>query len=207
MVPLRAHSSSVASSGACSLRGLASATLFGLLLVGLLAGCGSGNSGGETSPTSPSITVTQTVGSAGGTVSLSDGSAVTFAAGVFKANTSVTASSSPQPSEPLPDGVQTLSSTLAVEIPAGAFSGTLGEAQTITIQLPGTGTSAASTAFSLIGPDPVFAQASVSGSRAILMKIRELGGRDVIRLFPAQAKPIIAGMAECSNLLGGSMTS
>jgi uncharacterized protein YfaP (DUF2135 family)/pimeloyl-ACP methyl ester carboxylesterase len=171
---------------------------FGLLLVGLLAGCGSGGGGGTSSPSS----VTQVVGSAGGTVSLSDGSAATFAAGVFKANTSVTVSSSPQPSEPLPDGVQTLSSTLAVEIPAGAFSGTLGDAQTITIQLPGTGTSAASTAFSLIGPNPAFAQASVSGSRAILMKLRGLGGRDIISLFPAQAQPIIAGMGRILKLKG-----
>ena len=63
MFPMPAHSSSVASSGACSparadpaggLRGRASATFFGLLLVGLLAGCGSGggsSGGGTTGPT------------------------------------------------------------------------------------------------------------------------------------------------------------
>ena len=53
MFPMPAHSSSVASSGACSLRGRASATFFSLLLVGLLAGCSGGgdSSGGTIGPT------------------------------------------------------------------------------------------------------------------------------------------------------------
>lgn len=54
MFPMPAHSSSVASPREpCSLRGLASATFFSLLLVGLLAGCGSSgdSSGGTTGPT------------------------------------------------------------------------------------------------------------------------------------------------------------
>lgn len=49
MFPMRVSSSSVASSGACSLWSRASATFFGLLLVGLLTGCGSG--GGDSSGT------------------------------------------------------------------------------------------------------------------------------------------------------------
>ena len=72
MFPMSAYSSSVASPAEpCSLRGLASATFFGLLLVGLLAGCGSGGSGGGepgptpsgTSPsgTSPAPTIFQAV--------------------------------------------------------------------------------------------------------------------------------------------------
>lgn len=54
MVPMRAHSSSVACPAEpCSFRGLASATFFVLLLVGLLAGCGQGGGGGGTSPSAP----------------------------------------------------------------------------------------------------------------------------------------------------------
>ncbi|MBH0180205.1 MAG: hypothetical protein HP490_00625 [Nitrospira sp.] len=50
MVPMRAHSSSVAAPAEpSSLRGLASATFFGLLFVGLLAGCDSGGGGGSSS--------------------------------------------------------------------------------------------------------------------------------------------------------------
>ena len=147
-----------------------------------LAACG--GDGGTTTPNS----VTQTIGSAGGTVSLPDGSAITFAAGVFEASTSITLSSSSQAPEPLPDGVQSVSNTLAVGIPAGAFSQTLGEEQTITIQLPGAGTSAGSTKFSLIGPDQAFAEVSPTGFRAILMMLRELGGRKVITLRDSRTR-------------------
>ena len=90
MFPMRAHSSSVASSGACSLRGFASATFLGLLLIGLLAGCG-GNSGEGTSASSPPATVTQTVGSAGGTVSLPTGKvSLTIPPGALSTDTSIT---------------------------------------------------------------------------------------------------------------------
>ena len=90
MVPLRAHSSSVAAPAEpCSLRGLASATFFGLLLVGLLAGCGSGSGG--TSASSPPATVTQTVGSAGGTVSLPAGKvSLTIPPGALSTDTPIT---------------------------------------------------------------------------------------------------------------------
>ena len=70
MVPMRAHSSSVATPAEpCSparadpaggLRGRASATFFGLLIVGLLAGCGSGGSGGGSSGGSSSNQVIAT---------------------------------------------------------------------------------------------------------------------------------------------------
>ena len=60
MVPMRAHSSSVAAPAEpCSLRGLASATFFGLLIVGLLVGCGSGGSGSSgAQPTTPQAGIT-----------------------------------------------------------------------------------------------------------------------------------------------------
>ncbi len=85
MVSMRASTRhlSLLMRGHALVRGLASATFFGLLLVGLLAGCGSGGSssgGGTTAPSS----VTQVVGSAGGTVSLPDGSAATFSSGMLK---------------------------------------------------------------------------------------------------------------------------
>jgi hypothetical protein len=54
MVPMPAHQSPVATPAERgSLRGLASATFFGLLLIGLLAGCGSGGSGGDGSGSPP----------------------------------------------------------------------------------------------------------------------------------------------------------
>ena len=60
MVPMCAHSSSVAAPAEpCSLRGLASATFFGLLLVGLVAGCSGGGSN-DTSPTSGGNTLSGT---------------------------------------------------------------------------------------------------------------------------------------------------
>ena len=75
----------------CSLRGRASATFFGLLLIGLLAGCGSGggssSGGGTTAPT----TATQVVGLAGGTVSLPAGKvSLTIPPGALSADTPIT---------------------------------------------------------------------------------------------------------------------
>ena len=116
-------------------RGLASATFFGLLLVGLLAGCGNGGSssggGGSSSPSS----VTQVVGSAGGTVSLPDGTNVTFSSGVVNDGTVVTVSSLSKPPETLPDGIRQLAPPISVLIPPGGLSGILGDQQTVTVDL------------------------------------------------------------------------
>ena len=166
MVPMPAHSSAVASSGACSparadpaggLRVRASATLFGLLLVGLLAGCsggGSSSGGGTTAPSS----VTQVVGSAGGTVSLSDGSAVTFDGGALKDGTSVTLSSSSQLPNPLPEGAQLLSGSVTVQLSGGGVADVLGQGASITIDLPSAQSSLASRFLQLINPKSAFAQ-------------------------------------------------
>ena len=80
MVPMPACTRhlSLLQRGHARVRGRASAAFFSLLLVGLLAGCGEGGSGSSSgsSPAAPPITATQTVGIAGGTISLPDGKAV-----------------------------------------------------------------------------------------------------------------------------------
>ena len=161
MVPMRAHSSSLTSPAEpCSLQEFASATFFGLFLVGLLAGCGSGesSSGGGGGTPSPS-SVTQVVGSAGGTVSLSDGSSVTIDSGVLKDGTQVTVSSSSQPSQPVPEGAQVLSSTVTLKVPAEGFMASVEEAQFITVDLPILQASTASLLSQVLTPSEAFAQA------------------------------------------------
>lgn len=77
MVPMRAHSSSVAAPAEpASLRGRASATFFGLLLIGLLAGCGNGGGGNGAPSTSGGNVLSGTAATgapiASGTVTLKD---------------------------------------------------------------------------------------------------------------------------------------
>ena len=82
MFPMRAHSSSVAAPAEpCLLRGRASATFFGLLIVGLLAGCGSGGGGNGAPSTSGGNVLSGTAATgapiASGTVTLKDSAGVT----------------------------------------------------------------------------------------------------------------------------------
>ena len=160
MFSTREHSSSVVSpAGPSSLRGLASATFFGLILVGLLSGCGSGGSGsGGTTTSSPPTTVTQTVGSAGGMVSLPDGSTVTFDSGVLKDGSSVTVSSSPQPPNPFPEGAKLLSQSVTVQLSGGGLVDVPGQDASVRIDLPIVQSSLASRFLQLISPKAVFAQ-------------------------------------------------
>ncbi|MEQ1846689.1 MAG: CHAP domain-containing protein, partial [Nitrospira sp.] len=73
------------------LRGLASATFFGLLLVGLLAGCsggGSSSSGGNPTPSSTTSTI---IGPRGGVAATSDGTiTIVVPAGALASNTAIT---------------------------------------------------------------------------------------------------------------------
>ncbi|TKB72423.1 MAG: DNRLRE domain-containing protein [Nitrospira sp.] len=91
MFPMRTHLSSVAvPAGPCSFRGHASAAFFGLLLIGLLAGCGSGGSSAE-STAGPTTSTMQSIGSAGGTVNLPDGKvSLTIPPAALSADTSIT---------------------------------------------------------------------------------------------------------------------
>lgn len=174
MVPMCAHSSSVASpTEPCSLRGRASATFLSLLLVGLLAGCGSGGSGsGGTSASSPPTTVTQAVGSAGGMVSLPDGSTVTFNGGVLKDGTQVTVSSSPTAQTSVPTGMLALSRTVTVEIPAGSLSNTqANNTGSVTIEIPRQVSTPVSSMLQFLAPNEAFAQSVPTSDPFDIIKV------------------------------------
>ena len=193
MVPMPAHSSSVAAPAepasparadpAGGLRGRASATFFGLLLVGLLAGCGgSGGGGVGTSPSSPPTTVTQTIGSVGGTVSLPDGTVVAFASGVLSDGTQVKVTSAPSDSASIPSGTQALSRTVSVEIPVGMVSAVLGDSQTITMEIPPTAPTSSALA-RLIFPNEAMAQATTISDLYRTIKATAQIGSEVVTYY------------------------
>ena len=155
-----------------------------LLLVGLLAGCSGGgsSSGGGTSPSSPSSTVTQTIGSVGGTVSLPDGTEVAFAGGVLSDGTQVKVTSVPSDSASIPGGTQALSRTVSVEIPVGMVSAVLGDSQTITMEIPPT-TPTSSALARLIFPNEAMAQATTISDLYRTIKATAQIGSEVVTYY------------------------
>jgi hypothetical protein len=168
--------------GHARIRGLASSTFFVLLIVGLLVGCGSGGGGVGTSPSSPPTTVTQTIGSVGGTVSLPDGTVVAFAGGVLSDGTQVKVTSAPSDSASIPSGTQALSRTVSVEIPVGMVSAVLGDSQTITMEIPPT-TPTSSALARLIFPNEAMAQATTISDLYRTIKATAQIGSEVVTYY------------------------
>jgi pimeloyl-ACP methyl ester carboxylesterase len=112
---------------------------------------------------------------------------VTFDSGVVKDGTQVTLSSSAQPPDPIPEGTQTLSKTVTVEVPAGSLSTALAGDEMITIDLPSATSSASISIFSSLSPGTAFAQTgSAIDYGAIFVKL--VGKKVLPYLFPKTAQ-------------------
>jgi alpha-tubulin suppressor-like RCC1 family protein/pimeloyl-ACP methyl ester carboxylesterase len=113
----------------------------------VLSSCGGGGGGGGSSSggstaAGETTTVTDVVGTAGGSISLSTGAKATFDPAVVANGTSITVSSTNQPSSAGQE-VQAISPVITMQIPVGGILATAPADSGITIEFPLTGGAAA----------------------------------------------------------------
>ncbi|MDO8412644.1 MAG: hypothetical protein Q7S51_02520 [Gallionellaceae bacterium] len=108
-----------------------------IVLAAIVLGSCSGGGGGGGSQTSstPTNSVTAVVNQGGGAVTLTDGTTVTFDAGMIKDGTSVTVSSTAPAADPTQE-VQPLSSTVVIDVPPDSLLASVPADSVITIEFP-----------------------------------------------------------------------